>query len=138
MQKNTTIVVLCATLLVALGLAAAAHFRYFMLTHKAIFLSKSSSVRSEVCAALAARTFTVADEVATGRKSGKSADEINRLLPSRNWSYEQSDDGFIVRWKLSYDDDIRYQSWSDSVVGSNDYESTTKRKTDPNRVPMTD
>ena len=95
---------------------------------RGIFLSEKSPVRSEICAALAGQVFTISDKIRDARDSGRPQQELNRILPSQNWSYEPREDGFIVRWKLSYDDDLRYESWSDSVVGSNDFESTTKRK----------
>jgi hypothetical protein len=60
--------------------------------------------------ALATRVFSVADEVLAARMLGKSAKDLERIMPNQNWSYEPRDGGFIIRWKLSYDDDLRYES----------------------------
>ena len=115
--------------IVAAGLTFAAGVRagQFALKHRGIFLSESSQVRSEVCAALAAQVFVVADEIREAKAAGKSASELNRILPSRNWIYESTNDGFMIYWKLSYDDTFLYDSASDLVRGTNDFDSTTKR-----------
>lgn len=113
--------------LVGFAVAAGAYLGSSGMKRRGIFLSESSPVRREVCDALATRVFSIADGVVAARTLGKSAEELNRSMPSRNWSYEPRDDGFIVRWKLNYDDEMRYESWSDTVFGTNGFEGSTKR-----------
>jgi hypothetical protein len=121
---------LIASIMLAAGVAFMAGLRVGQDTLKrwGAFLARSSPVRNEVCAALATRVFSVADEVLAARMLGKSAKDLERIMPNQNWSYEPRDGGFIIRWKLSYDDDLRYESWSDSVLGTHDFEDLIKRE----------
>jgi hypothetical protein len=123
----TSLLALAGVALAGFAVVVGAHFGAARVKQRGIFLSESSPVRKEVFEALAARVFVVADGITAARALGRSPEELHRSLPSPNWSYEPRNDGFMVRWKLSYDDDMRYESWSDTVFGTNDFAGATKR-----------